>query len=459
LRGSVALALHLTVQYMIRLSEVCDGICKNMNGDNEPENAAKKSKGLVARQAGFLMRNGPLAILASSMPGFVNYALILYLVYAATPAAAGDYRIAMSSFALAGLVSMQESTKLFVRSAATDDIDSYATIFLLRLTACAVFLGLGIVLLLLAPGLLGQNVSHALLPVLALSLFYYPLDIFNSWYQAKQKFTAMALVACAKYLAALAAFIIAMQAGASVYQATLWQISVMLIVNFVVMWVLVGRDIFSALADNFNFSGRLKSAPSRESIVLSLANMMPSSLEHVDKVLIGSFFGLEALGLYTLGFSTGRFIYNSIKPALYIYYAKFVEKMPPKKLLRFIFWSFTAFGLLLTSGFYGAIAYVPQLNKFEGAKTVTAILFISYGIAMLDAVYTQAYALNKATNSNHVLVANTIASILCFILFAVAVQMPVFTAMILFAAHYPLRHGITVFTLGWLRQSQNRSAE
>lgn len=189
-------------------------------------------------------------------------------------------------------------------------------------------------------------------------------------------------------------------------------------------------------------------------MVLSLANILPGSLEHVDKIVIGAVFGLEALGLYTLGFSTGRFIYNALKPALYVYYARFVEKMPTGKLLWFIMASFTVFGLALTGAFLWGIDNLEFMHKFEGTRVVTAIMFVSYGVAMVDAVYLQAYAINKDTNSKHLLIANTLSSLACLAMFAVASQTTAFAAMVICAMHYPVRHAATIFIVSWLRQRE-----
>jgi len=402
----------------------------------------------------FLLKNGPLAILASSLPGFVNYFIIIYLTYQSGAAEAGTYRLIMSYFALAGLVSMQESSKVFIRSTATNDRETFATIFLLRVVACLLTLLAACAALVLARQGVIDIPPSGLIAVVLISTFFYPFDLFNAYFQARGRFMMMSLAALAKYTFAFAVFMVAMFLGATTTQAALMQLAVMALFHIVFFAIWIGRDVLAALRRSFHPIARLKSPASRESMVLSLANILPGSLEHVDKIVIGAVFGLEALGLYTLGFSTGRFLYNALKPALYVYYARFVHRMPTGRLLWFVMGSFTVFGVALTGGFLWAVDNLAFMHKFEGTRIVTAIMFLSYGIAMVDAVYLQAYAINKDTNSRHLLVANTLSSLACLLMFAAATQTTVLTAMIICALHYPLRHAATIAIVSWLRQRE-----
>src|SRR5690606_21263964 len=135
----------------------------------------------------------------------------------------------------------------------------------------------------------------------------------------------------------------------------------------------------------------------------SIANLVPASLEHIDKLLVGWVFGLEFLGAYALAYTTGRFLYNSLKPALYIYYRRFVDRMPGWRLLRFVGAGFTLFGIVNATIFVLAIIYVPEMHRFEMGAPATVILFLSYGIGIVRAIYGQAFALNKDSDARHTL--------------------------------------------------------
>jgi O-antigen/teichoic acid export membrane protein len=398
-----------------------------------------------------ILRKVPVAIIASSMPGFVNYAIVLFLTYQMSAADVGDYRLIISAFSLLGLASMLESTKVFVRSATEDDTSNYATVFILRLASSAGLLALASFVMFQFFDDFGIG-WKSFFSLAVLSLIYHPLDLANSWFQAKRQFGRFALASIAKNLGALSVFVLLVYVGTSVIDASLLQIAFLTLANAVIFLQTVGPAIFRQLRTAFQPLRRLSSNSSREGIVLSAANALPNSLEHIDKLLIGAFFGLEALGIYTLGFSTGRFIYNSLKPALYVYYHSFVEKMPSNKANWLVFLSFTAVGVLLSVLFLFAIHNIAALAKFLPTATVTVIIFLSYGIAMVDVVYAQAFALNKHTKSNNILIANLIACFACVLLFAAATRMDTQLAMIAFASHYPLRHGLTFLILTLLKK-------
>jgi len=389
-----------------------------------------------------LVRHGPFAMAASSLPGAVNYVAILYLTYLSSAAETGRYRLLFSWFALYGLASVFESNKVFIRSIAENDKSSTVGLFVTRLifsgAAFVVTLGVWAVGLAIHRPVPGELVWIALI-----ALFFYPANAYQSYYQVKSWFMLFFASELVKYGVALVVLLAMLHFGFSIVQAVLAQFVVMAAFHLIFFGFSVATFIdWQTIAGGWR--QMLFSPASREAQSLSLANFLPSTLEHVDKMVVGAVFGLQTLGLYTLGFSTGRFIYNALKPALYIYYKRFVSRLPTQGLLWMLGIGFSAFGALLSIAFLMAVASIPALAPFRGTQMVTIILFLSYGIGMVDAVYLQAYSINKDTESNHILIANTLASVACLGLFGVAALLTGPVALALFALHYPLRHGLSV---------------
>ncbi|MCA3665900.1 MAG: hypothetical protein INF08_04710, partial [Methylobacterium sp.] len=79
-----------------------------------------------------LLLRGPLSILASSLPGLVNYAIILLLVYSGKTADAGLYRLVLAIFSLAAILTFLDSSKVFVRAVAENDSHGMAELFIGR---------------------------------------------------------------------------------------------------------------------------------------------------------------------------------------------------------------------------------------------------------------------------------------------------------------------------------------
>ncbi|MGB4057728.1 MAG: hypothetical protein WBK77_06565 [Alphaproteobacteria bacterium] len=404
-----------------------------------------------SKEIKFFAKNAPLAIITSSLPGFVNYAVILLLSSLYTMEDVGHYRLLISYFALMGLFSFLESSKIQIRIHALEDEKASTALFFMRLY------GIGIATVIVAALAIFESVCHinilprGLLTVSLLACVYYPTDLFFSLLQAQRRFSLLAGLSLLKYGAALVVFVALMGLGSSVFFATAMQIISMTAFNIAYYLIWAGRTLARNAAQSANPLKLVAMPHTRESFTLSLANWLPSTLEHADKMIIGYFFGIETLGLYTLAFSTGRFIYNSLKPAFYIYYRNFVEKLPPRRLLAAVMAVFTLFGMGLSAAFYVGTFYIPFFTKFQGGEAVVYILFLSYGLAMTDAIYTQSYGINKDAVSRHLLYANITISLFCLSMFAFCVFVPRPMALIICAMHYPIRHAGTLYFLSRLK--------
>ena len=399
------------------------------------------------------LKHGPFAILASSMPGAVNYIATLYLVYFRSAADNGEYRLLFSYFSLLGLTSIYETSKVFVRSIADDNHQATIALFANRVT-----FSVGTLVVVTLCYLVGNAIHHPFMPVevvwiAAITLFFYPTDSYQSLYQVRSWFLLMFFTEALKYGTALIALLAMLHYGVPLVRAVMIQFAIMAAFHVVFFSLAVGHFIDLKILFT-QWRTLLFSPPAREARTISLGNFLPGTLENVDKIIVGKMFGKDTLGIYALGFTTGRFIYNALKPALYIYYRRFVDRMPGGRVLLWVFVAFTIFGACLSAVFLGAVHYLPFMSKFKGAQAVTVILFLSYGVGMVDAIYTQAYAINKDTNSQHVLIGNTISSVACLLLFGVAALCSAPVAIMLCALHYPLRHAGSVLIIRQLRRRE-----
>jgi hypothetical protein len=405
---------------------------------------------------GHFARNAPFAIVASALPGAVNFIITVYLAYDAGMAQTGEYRILLSYFMLLGLAAMMETNKVFIRSIVADDHEATTALFANRL-----LFTIGAFLLVVAGYFVGQalgmvSISGAVVAVAALSVIIYPLDSYQSLLQARGRFNLLFVSELIKYALAFAAFVVAIEVGLSVTQATLAQLC-MIALCHIAYFALVTRTFVDFRLVRTRFGAMLKSGPAKQARIYSYANLVPSSLEHVDKLLVGMVFGLEFLGVYALAYTTGRFVYNTLKPALYIYYRRFVDRMPGWRLLRFVGAGFTLFGIANAGIFVLAILYIPEMHRFTSGAVATVILFLSYGIGIVRAIYGQAFALNKDSDARHALWAAVQGTLLSLILLGAALVSPPPVALILLALQYPVRDGSTIFLMNYYRSRDRRS--
>lgn len=417
-----------------------------MTAQEAPERRSRRRAAV-----GHFVRNAPFAIAASSLQGAVNYVIVVYLAYAASLHATGEYRTLFSCYSLIGLAAMYETNKVFIRSIVADDHEATTALFANRLvftigTFLIIAAAWGI-----ARALGSDAVPDSILWIAAISTVIYPLDSYLSLMQARERFNLLFLSELVKYSLALGVFIGAMQWGFSVEQAMFGQLGAMALCH-ILYFSLVTRTFVDFGLVRRRLVAMLRSNPARQARLYSFANLVPASLEHIDKLLVGMVFGLEFLGVYTLAYSTGRFLYNTFKPALYIYYRRFVDKMPGWRLLRFVGAGFTLFGIANAIIFMLALAYIPAMHRFQSGAVTTVILFLAYGIGIVRAVYGQAFSLHKDSDARHALWASVQATMLSLVCLAAALLSSPPVALVLLALQYPIRDGLTVLLMSYYRE-------
>lgn len=395
---------------------------------------------------------------AAALQGSMNYAIVLYLSFGASLAATGAYRTLFSYYSLLALATMYESNKVFLRAVVDGDREAGTAVFANRL----VFGFAAFVVVLAAWGIdraVGAGwVPDVLAPIALISAIVYPFDLYIADLQAGRRFQRLFLVEVVKYALALGSFVALFAGGAGVPGAVLGQLVVLGACNIGFFFLHSrGRVDFGSIPGRWG--AMLRSPAAGQARTYSYANMFPASLEHVDKLLVGQVFGLAFLGVYTLAYSTGRFLYNTLKPALYIYYRRFVDEMPGWRLLRRVSGAFTVLGLLCAAAFLLAVEFVPGMARFRDGRWVTVILFLGYGLGILHAVYSQAFSLNKesvAAQSFKAHALSTAASIV--FLLAALVSRPA-VALVLLALQYPLRDGLSVLLMDRYRRRASSSRE
>lgn len=404
------------------------------------------------------LAKGPFAIAAAALQGSMNYAIVLYLTFAANLTATGEYRTLFSYYSLIALACMVESNKVFIKSVVAGDRDGTTAIFANKLV-----FGTGTLVVLSAVWGVGRLLGRHWLPdvlvvIAAISAVIYPFDLYISNLQAGRRFRRLFLVESVKYGSAFATFIGMVAGGWSVTSAVLAQLCVLGACN-VAFFLLHSRGWVAFGTIPGRIVALIRAPAASQARTFSFANMLPASLENVDKLLVGHVFGLAFLGVYTLAYSTGRFVYNTLKPAMYVYYRRFVDAMPGWPLLRRVALIFTVLGAVNAAVFLVAIEYIPALAAFRAGRWATAILFLGYGIGILNAIYSQAFALNRDSIASQALVATVQSTGVSLVILAVALASPPATALILLALQYPVRDGLSVaFREQIARRAMRRAA-
>ena len=397
------------------------------------------------------LARGPFAIAASALQGGMNYFIVLFLTFTSSLVATGEYRTLFSFYSLLQLATMLESNKVFIRSVVAEDRAATTAIIVNRIA-----FGLGTFALMALLWTAGQLAGRPFLPgvvvlIAAITAIISPFDLYIGLFQARRRFQRLFVVEVVKYGLALLSFVVLVELGRPIVEAVIVQLLVLGLCHLV-YFARYGREWLD-LGLVRRRGWRLLGDPApRQARTFSVGNMFPSSLESVDKLLVGWVFGLRFLGVYTLAYSTGRFLYNTLKPAMYVYYRKFVDAMPPWPLMIRVSLAFTALGAASAIVFLVLVAQVPALAKFEQGKWATVILFLGYGLGILSAIYSQAFSLNKDSVASDSLIANVLSTAASLFVLAAALHMREPLALVFLALQYPVRDGLSTLLMAALRR-------
>ncbi|QJB69698.1 hypothetical protein [Parasphingorhabdus halotolerans] len=348
-----------------------------------------------------------------------------------------------SIFALIGLITIPETGKIFIRALAKDDKPSATALLWSRFVVSVLIFITTSGFFLVSQAFAAPFIPPAVLGITALCVLIYPFDLYLAKWQSQKNFGAYCTAESIKYVGVLGIFIALTAMGHSITISLVAQLGLIAVFH-IISFSLFARHAFDFGSIGTNTAALFKVEEAIEARRFSYAGILPASLEHIDKLLVGWVFGLEFLGIYTLAYSTGRTIYNMLKPGFYIYYRQFVDTMPGLSMLRVIGGVFTLVGVICSILFWFLSVSGGAMQKFQPGAAATIILFASYGIAMVRAVYGQAYILNVRSDALHLLKATTLASFASLLLLALALVSSPAWALILLALQYPLRDGLTL---------------
>ena len=398
--------------------------------------------------------NAPWSVASNALPGFANYAMILFLAAYVGAEAVGEMRLVLSYFALFALPTLTESPKLLVRAAVEEDAALMARLVLSRfLTGLA---GGLLVVALVVPLFTGEGPSATLALIAVLASVHFTGDAYISINQAHGRFRRNFLLNLAKNGGSLVLFFTLVLSGGGIETAVLAYLAAITAFN----------AITSLLA--LRAEGVLRELPSapaalwrdrtvNEARYLSLGAAVPYSLEHIDKLILGHLFSLELLGIYTIGVSTGRLVYNVVKPSIFVFYREFAKRIPTRRRIIQLLWSGTGFGLVLWTMLWLLTKVASIDGEFAQSVWIALVIFASYGIAIANTVYAQAITVNADATSRHVFAGNLIAGAACLALFGVAVLIGGTAGLYVFAMFFPLRH-LTGLLYLWTRHANDHAA-
>ncbi len=386
------------------------------------------------------LRDGPWALITSLCNGLATYIILLILSHYYGLATSGQFRLLLSIVALIGLASLNDSGKILIKNLVLGVTGLVRPLIVSRLKWSLLGLLAGIAV----SAYLFRKGDDLAIPVLVASLLM-PISQSTRLYmqinQAKEQFRRNAGYNVVKFSTlVLLAFILAINGLSPVYIFVSYFAATAV---FHVFFIGIQQETFEPPID--------KPRPYvSQSIKLSAGGLLPVIAEHADKFLISYFFGLEALGLYTIAVATGRLVLNFVKPILTIYFRSFVNQTLSLFTIAAIFIAFTAVGIGLA--FLVKYYYVHVLPAaYQDGYPISATILCGFGFYTIGVVSFYSATLHRDSS----IAVPTLTNICTF-----AAMLVYWTAvliaggdwtLVLFAASYPLRELSNLFFIAVIK--------
>ena len=183
-------------------------------------------------------------------------------------------------------------------------------------------------------------------------------------------------------------------------------------------------------------------------------------LDNIDKFLVSYFLGLEALGLYAIGVSTGKLLLSFVKPMLVVYLADLVDNRLSRRFQWLSFALLTLVGIVLTviMGFFMSLVFKPDEML---AYPIAAVIWISLGIYFVGVTKYYSSIYHKDSSLKVPVITNLVSTPLIVGYLLLCLKFGGDYALILCAASYPLRELINVVAISMLsrRYQPGRTSE
>jgi O-antigen/teichoic acid export membrane protein len=395
----------------------------------------------------YTLVNAPWPLLTTLSYGLSNYVTILIVTGSYGMMEAGRFRLFLTIAELLSIFSLADTGKILVKHLTLGKPGIVMP--LLRHRAQFALIG----------SIAGAGLSYVFyargdsiwLPVAVVSLLLpltYPADLYNPIDMAKRQFRSNAGLNTLKFLTlTLLAYAFAAN--------SLPMIGYMVVFAFVACAFNVA--FVARHPETFEPPGPDASSLKRQGTKLSLSGVFPLLLEHVDKLLISYFLGLEALGVYTLGVATGRLFLHMVRPVATVYFPILVDHRLSLGVLAAVGAGMTVFGLAASWLLQYYFSYVLG-PKFENGYPMAAVLAAGLGVYSVGVLSYYSSVFHRDADIFIPTLTNVVTAVVITGYLLFAIWFGGRHALVLCAASYPLRELVNVIVITILNHRAQRNA-
>lgn len=393
----------------------------------------------LLRQLSYFLSSAPWTLVSSLAAGFVTYIIMVIFSQTYGLAAVGEFRLIISIVAMMSLTTLLDSGKLLVKLLVQDQQGIVRPLLINRMR----WSSLGVIGGLITAAIFYRQ-GNALAPAIAaIALFLpilHPTNLYVQINQARRKFRLNAFINISQY-----GFIAAMAAVWAMFECDI----IIFFVLFFLTTALCNSWFMSQAPECYEQSASNGDKISRDARNLSGSGLLQVVLEHTDKFLISYFLGLEALGLYAIGVSTGRLLLHFVKPLLIIYLPDLVEKRFSLNMQLLSFSVLTIVGVLLAGIMPFYMTWLFGTASLD-AYPVAAVIVAGMGLHFVgttkyySSVYYKGASLTVPVLTNLITVPPIVAYLLLVLIFGGE------NALLLCALSYPLRELSNIVIISYL---------
>jgi len=395
----------------------------------------------------YTLSHAPWAIIATLSAGLSKYVIVILVAKFYGLATGGQFRLLLSIFGILALFTLVDSGKVAIKYLVQNESGVIRTLYLQRLRWSLLGLATGL-------GLAAWNYTkgnEVWLPILV-AAFCLPLagpaSLFIQINQAHKQFRLNAFYFVLKW----GTITLAMFALAFLQVNPVWLMSAYFVLgaSFNLLYFSRQDEVYQPENDN-------KPVYRRASLQLSGSGVFPVLLDNADKFLVSYFFGLEVLGLYVIGVSTGRLFLNFVKPTLTIYFPLLVKhRFAPSLLIG-------GFAGLSVVGIVAALLMPYYFEYVLGSEYLVAYPFASVivsglGIYFVGVIFYYSAVYHKDSSAEIPAITNVVTAILIIAYMLAALKFGGEYALLLCAASYPLRELVKIVMIRFLAARINKGA-
>jgi|GEM_PF-3582326 len=384
----------------------------------------------------YTLTHAPWALISSLSAGLSNYVVTIMLAKFYGLATSGQFRLLLSVFGMLSLFTLMDSGKIAIKYLVQGEKGVIRPLIRQRILWGQAGLAIGLVTAFVYY-LRGDAVWLPLLAVALCVPLAKPATMYAQINQARKQFRRNAFYSVIKYgTITLAAFVLGW-----LHADPVWFLCLFFLLTCAFNMAFLARHEEAFEPGNANAAQYR-----RESLQLSASGIFPILLEHADKFLISYFFGLQVLGLYVIGVSTGRLLLHFVKPTLTIYFPLLVKQRLARSILVFGFFALTAAGLLTDLGLRYYFSHVLGAAYMDAAP-LAMVIVSGLGVYFVGVVVYYSAVYHQDSTARIPAITNIATALLIISYMAASVSFGGDYALLLCAASYPLRELINLIVI------------